>query len=141
MKLVHFPKSLLVLFLLLIGRPLIAQEKESDIDHVENVVLQLKWFHQFQFAGFYAANIKGFYAEEGLNVQINEGHPFSRSVDKVISGDAHFGVFDSELLLNYANGDPIIALDAFFQSSPAAIAVKINLISILSQSLPILLLW
>ncbi|MBO6622087.1 MAG: PAS domain S-box protein [Balneola sp.] len=124
MKLVHFPKSLLVLFLLLIGRPLIAQEKESDIDHVENVVLQLKWFHQFQFAGFYAANIKGFYAEEGLNVQINEGHPFSRSVDKVISGDAHFGVFDSELLLNYANGDPIIALDAFFQSSPAAIAVK-----------------
>lgn len=125
MTLVRFPISLFVLLLLLLtGKPLIAQEQESDFEDVENVVLQLKWYHQFQFAGFYAANIKGFYAEEGLNVQINEGHPLSRSVDKVLSGDAHFGVFDSGLLLDYANGDPIVALDAFFQSSPAAIAVK-----------------
>lgn len=124
MKSVHFLKTILVLIFLLMGRPLIAQEKESDVGSVENVVLQLKWFHQFQFAGYYAASIKGFYAEEGLNVQINEGHPLSRSVDKVLSGDAHFGVFDSGLLMDYANGDPIVALDAFFQSSPAAIAVK-----------------
>ncbi len=26
----------------------------------EKVVLQLKWFHQFQFAGYYAAKRKGF---------------------------------------------------------------------------------
>ena len=32
----------------------------------ERVTLQLKWFHQFQFAGYYAAVEKGFYADEGL---------------------------------------------------------------------------
>jgi hypothetical protein len=34
----------------------------------EIVTLQLKWFHQFQFAGYYAAKDKGFYAAEGLDV-------------------------------------------------------------------------
>ena len=27
----------------------------------ETVILQLKWFHQFQFAGYYAAKEKGFW--------------------------------------------------------------------------------
>jgi ABC-type nitrate/sulfonate/bicarbonate transport system substrate-binding protein len=31
------------------------------------VTLQLKWFHQFQFAGYYAAKEKGFYAAEGIS--------------------------------------------------------------------------
>ena len=36
----------------------------------EKVSLQLKWFHQFQFAGYYAAKAQGYYAEEGLEVEI-----------------------------------------------------------------------
>ena len=31
----------------------------------EKVVLQLKWEHEFQFAGYYAALWEGFYAQEG----------------------------------------------------------------------------
>ncbi len=38
----------------------------------EKVVLQLKWFHQFQFAGYYAAKEKGFYDEVGLDVEIKQ---------------------------------------------------------------------
>ncbi|HAW79124.1 MAG TPA: hypothetical protein DCX27_05035, partial [Balneola sp.] len=49
---------------------IIAQETGSSAQQEETVVLQLKWYHQFQFAGYYAANLKGFYAEEGLHVQI-----------------------------------------------------------------------
>ena len=30
---------------------------------LEKVSIQLKWFHQFQFAGYYAAKEKGFYAD------------------------------------------------------------------------------
>jgi ABC-type nitrate/sulfonate/bicarbonate transport system substrate-binding protein len=29
----------------------------------DTIHLQLKWFHQFQFAGYYAAVEKGFYIE------------------------------------------------------------------------------
>lgn len=32
----------------------------------ETVKLQLKWKHQFQFAGYYAAIEKGYYAQEGI---------------------------------------------------------------------------
>ena len=36
------------------------------------VTLQLQWRHQFEFAGFYAAKAKGYYAEQGLDVDIHE---------------------------------------------------------------------
>ena len=39
----------------------------------EVVDLQLRWHHQFQFAGYYAALEKGFYKEEGLDVRIHAG--------------------------------------------------------------------
>jgi len=38
----------------------------------EKVSIQLKWFHGFQFAGYYAAIEQGFYAEEGLEVTLKE---------------------------------------------------------------------
>ena len=37
---------------------------DRSMDQLELVTLQLRWFHQFQFAGYYAAKEKGFYAEE-----------------------------------------------------------------------------
>ena len=40
----------------------------SAAEPPEQVTLQLKWSHQFQFAGYYAAVEKGFFADEGLDV-------------------------------------------------------------------------
>jgi len=39
----------------------------------ETVNLQLRWMHQFQFAGYYAALEKGYYKKAGLDVVIHEG--------------------------------------------------------------------
>ena len=41
----------------------------------DDVTLQLKWVTQAQFAGYYVALDKGFYAEEDLNVTIKPGGP------------------------------------------------------------------
>ena len=41
----------------------------------DDVTLQLKWVTQAQFAGYYVAQDKGFYEEEGLNVTIKPGGP------------------------------------------------------------------
>ena len=38
-----------------------------------DVVLQLKWVTQAQFAGYYVALDNGFYADEGLDVTIKPG--------------------------------------------------------------------
>lgn len=62
----------------------------------DKVVLQLKWEHEFQFAGYYAALWQGFYAQEGLNVELRsamtpEGE-FLAPDEQVRTGAAAFGI-------------------------------------------------
>ncbi len=84
----------------------------------EKVVLQLKWFHQFQFAGYYAAREKGFYAEEGLEVEIRERDPARVPTDVILAGEAQFGISDSSIVLRRLQGKPLVVLAAVFQRSP-----------------------
>jgi NitT/TauT family transport system substrate-binding protein len=51
----------------------------------DSVVLQLKWVTQGQFAGYYVAEAKGFYEEEGLTVEIKPGGP-DIAPEQVIAG-------------------------------------------------------
>ena len=44
-------------------------------DAADKVTLQLKWVTQAQFAGYYVAADRGFYADEGLEVEIKPGGP------------------------------------------------------------------
>jgi len=50
-----------------------------------DIVLQLKWVAQSQFAGYYVAADKGFYEEEGLDVEIKAGGP-DIAPEQVIAG-------------------------------------------------------
>jgi len=43
------------------------------VHHSNPVSLQLQWFAQAQFAGYYAAKDLGFYEEQCLDVTILEG--------------------------------------------------------------------
>jgi NitT/TauT family transport system substrate-binding protein len=56
------------------------------------VRLQLQWFAQAQFAGYYAAVAEGFYADEGLEVEILEGAVDIVPQQVVATGGAEFGV-------------------------------------------------
>lgn len=93
----------------LLGAP--AQAHESP------VTLQLKWRHQFQFAGYYMAEHLGFYRERGIEVRFREAGPETDVVAAVVSGEAEFGVAASELLLA-AQYAPVVALAPIFQHSP-----------------------
>jgi ABC-type nitrate/sulfonate/bicarbonate transport system substrate-binding protein len=63
------------------------------------VTLQLKWKHQFQFAGYYAAIEKGYYRELGLDVTLAEAVEGQIPSDAVFEGKAQFGVCTSDILL------------------------------------------
>ncbi len=91
---------------------------------LEQVTLQLRWFHQFQFAGYYAALEKGFYRKAGLDVVILERDGKQDVVDVVASGQAHFGATNSELLLHALQGKPLVALAAIFQHSPLVMVAR-----------------
>ncbi len=89
-----------------------------------SIVLQLKWKHQFQFAGYYAALEKGFYAEQGLDVEIEETFTGSSPINEVLQGRAHYGIANAELIAYYLKGAPVVLLAPIFQHSPSVIIVK-----------------
>ena len=87
----------------------------SDTD---TVIIQLKWTHQFQFAGYYAAIEKGFYAREGLDVILKQRDPNKGHIQSVLDGDASYGVADAGLVLRRLRGSPVVLLKQIFQHSP-----------------------
>jgi len=97
----------------------------SSMLALETVVLQLKWTHQFQFAGYYMAIEKGFYERVGLDVVVVPADLEDPDTHfKVLSGRAHFGVTHSGILAERLQGKPLVALAAIFQSSPYCWMVK-----------------
>jgi diguanylate cyclase (GGDEF)-like protein/PAS domain S-box-containing protein len=84
----------------------------------EQVVLQLKWLHQFQFAGYYAAKEKGYYAEAGFDVIIKQRDISVKPIDAVLEQKADFGIIGSSIILDRMKGLPVVALGAVFQHSP-----------------------
>ncbi|MEH6452366.1 MAG: ABC transporter substrate-binding protein, partial [Psychromonas sp.] len=87
-----------------------------------NVVdLQLRWHHQFQFAGYYAALEKGFYKDEGLEVRLHAGDPDHQPVPEVLSGRAQYAEGNAEVLQQRLLGEPLVALAVIFQHSPSAL--------------------
>ncbi len=86
--------------------------------------LQLKWHHQFQYAGFYAAVEKGFYREAGLDVVLAEGGAQLSVLDAVLDNGAHFGIGDADLLLARKQGRPVVLLANIMQHSPSIILTR-----------------
>ena len=54
--------------------------------------LRLKWLPQAQFAGFYLAKAKGYYAAEGIDLTINPGGPNLLTENLVATGADTFGL-------------------------------------------------
>lgn len=99
----------ILLFFLLLPLSVMAEEK---------VILQLKWFHQFQFAGFYAAKEQGFYQDAGFDVTIRERDIKSSAIQDVLDGKADFGVADSSIVVQRLNNQPLVIASTIFQTSP-----------------------
>lgn len=96
----------------------------ASSEAAETLRLQLKWAHAFQFAGYYAADAKGYYREAGLDVQLIEAAPDTDVVGRVTAGEAEFGIGTSNLLLDRHAGRPVMALAAIFQHSPQVILAR-----------------
>jgi PAS domain S-box-containing protein len=108
-----------MLLALVPGRPA-AQEAGPE----EVIRVQLNGRHRYRFAGFYAADSKGFYRAAGLKVELLAGGPGTDPVAEVVSGRAEYGVSGAELLSRRLKGEPVRALAAIFQHSPEVLIVR-----------------
>ncbi len=90
----------------------------SSLFALEKVSVQLKWHHQFQFAGYYAALEKGYYKTEGLDVTLKDRDVSKNNVEQILEGESQYGIADSVLFLYQAHQKPIVIIAPIFQHSP-----------------------
>jgi NitT/TauT family transport system substrate-binding protein len=90
------------------------------------VKLQADWYPQPEHGGFYDAIVKGYYKDEGLDVEIVPGGPYISSEPLVASGAVQFGMNSSDHVMeSIANsGEPIVAVGATMQHDPQGILVR-----------------
>ncbi|WP_256762026.1 ABC transporter substrate-binding protein [Cohnella sp. WQ 127256] len=94
-----------------------AASKEPS-GELTKVRLQLKWLPQTQFGGYFVALDKGYYKEEGLDVEILPGGPDIIPEQQVANGAADIGnTWVAGLLSHQEEGFPLIQIAQMSQKS------------------------
>jgi hypothetical protein len=66
---------------------------------LERVRLQLKWMHQFQFAGYYAAVEQGYFRDVGLEVELLAATPGIKPSELLSQGTVEYAVMSPVVLI------------------------------------------
>jgi NitT/TauT family transport system substrate-binding protein len=87
------------------------------------LVLALNWKPEPQFGGFYAAQVKGYYADNGLDVNIIEGGSGTPTIQMLLAGRVDYAIVSAdEVIIALARGgSDIVALFATYQTNPQGI--------------------
>lgn len=89
------------------------------------LTLQLKWLPQSQFMGYYVAKEKGYYAEQGIDIEILPGGSDIIPEQQVFNGVADVGVTWVSTLLKYQEqGWDLIHAGQIFQKSAMLLVSK-----------------
>lgn len=90
----------------------------------DRVRIQLNWVPEPEFGGLYAAELHGYFEEEGLEVELVKGGPGVAAPQLAASGSVEFAVVAGEQILTLGRaGGELVATFASFQSDPIAIMV------------------
>ncbi len=92
----------------------------------KELILRLQWVPQTQFAGYYMAEKKGYYKEEGLNIIIKPTIPGLSHLRELVAGSSDFVTawLLSGIQLK-ANGDKIVLISQYFQK-PALMLITLK---------------
>jgi NitT/TauT family transport system substrate-binding protein len=93
-------------------------------DGLAEVKLQLDWYAQTEYGGYFQAREKGFYREAGLDATIELGGPSVGVKEAVALGRAHFGCTDgNDVIVAIAREQslPIVIVAAEMQQNPQGI--------------------
>ena len=86
------------------------------------VRFQTDWYPQPEHGGYYQALAKGFYAEEGLDVEIVPGGPNAQVIPTVGLGRADLGMTNGDdVIVAIARGVPVKMVGAEMQRDPQGI--------------------
>jgi NitT/TauT family transport system substrate-binding protein len=111
-----------ILTLLLTGLPIFAADNGNA-----RLRVQLKWIDQAQFAGFYVADRKGYFADEGLDVETLPGGPGVDPFEALDTGKADVLVaLYSEAVRRAGDTDPVVNIGQVFEDSSLRLICRAN---------------
>ncbi|PKO22812.1 MAG: hypothetical protein CVU38_07320 [Chloroflexi bacterium HGW-Chloroflexi-1] len=85
----------------------------------DQVTLQLNWYHEAEFAGYYVAEAQGFYADENIAITILEGSLEGDPSQLLIDRSVDFAVLPLAAQKHaLAAGQPLVTTMAVFQIPP-----------------------
>jgi NitT/TauT family transport system substrate-binding protein len=88
----------------------------------EKVVLLLNWYTYSEHAPFYLGKERGYFDQEGIDLDIQEGRGSGVTVQAVAAGTAAFGYADVPTMMKAASkGAPVIAVGVALQTSPMSV--------------------
>ncbi|MHB0958098.1 MAG: ABC transporter substrate-binding protein [Pirellulaceae bacterium] len=91
---------------------------------LRHVTLALNWFPEVEHGGFFAAEVHGYFQQEGLAVEIQSGGPGAPVIQQVATGRCAFAVANADqVLLGRQQGAPVVTVMAAMQNSPHCIMV------------------
>jgi ABC-type nitrate/sulfonate/bicarbonate transport system substrate-binding protein len=89
----------------------------------QKAVLALDWVPNTNHTGFYVALDKGWYAGEGIELEIQVPSDPSAALKQVAAGHTEFGVsFQEQLTIARASGIPVVSVAAIIQHNTSAFA-------------------
>lgn len=96
----------------------------SNSASVEAISIYFNWKHQFEFAGYYAAQQQGYFEEAGLSVTFIPYQTGSNVIDLVNAAPSRYGVMDNRIVLSYLEGEPVVLLANIFKHPPHIIITQ-----------------
>ena len=118
-------KTAACLVAILLGLILFGCGQSQPAQPPDEVTLQLKWSHQAQFAGYYLAQEKGYYARENIKVKFMEGGVGTDLIHRLTSGQADFAVLTPEYIcIARSRGLSIKAIAAIYRRSATVYVAK-----------------
>ena len=91
------------------------------------VTTQFNWIKTVDFAGFYIADSKGYYTQEGVKPQFLAGGPNLQGVEPIVAGgSADIGITTllTSIIDGVAQGSDFVVFATVFQTSPLVLVSK-----------------
>src|SRR5436305_6628549 len=88
----------------------------------DKVVLMLNWYVYSEHAPFFLGKERGYFDQEGIDLEIQEGRGSGVTVQAVAAGTATFGYADIPTMIKAASkGAPVTAVGVALQTSPMSV--------------------
>ena len=109
---------------LLLSSPFVTGPAAAQDKRLTPVTMQLNWFAQADFGGYFTAKADGLYERAGLDVTLKQGGPQLNIHQLLAAGQVDFVMGTSVRTMAIRNqGVPIVTVGAFYQRDPVAFMV------------------